>query len=221
MDQSALVDLLRTSPYFAQLGDDLLERIARESVVRTFAAGERIFTEGEGDGAAALYFVAGGVVRIFKVSLEGREQVLRLMQAGDSFADVPAFDGGPYPANADAFEAATLVIVPRETLWSTMRDHPEMALGALQIMAGRLRHMTSLVEDLSLRRVAGRVAKHLLSETGNVVMNQSQLAAMLGTSREMISRSLHAMADGGILELDGARVTVLDRDRLLEIAEAG
>ena len=90
--------------------------------------------------------------------------MLRLFHRGDSFADVAAFDGGPYPANADALEPTVILRVPRRALLALMREHPEIAIGALQVVAGRLRHMTSLVEDLSLRRVMSRIARLLLSE---------------------------------------------------------
>lgn len=221
MELTERIALLRSSAYFARLDEYIVERVARECVVQSLAPGQLIFSEGDSEGAAALHFVADGVVRIFKVSLEGREQVLRLMQAGDSFADVAAFDGGPYPANADAFERVTLLRVPRQILWSALSEHPTMALGALQIMAGRLRHMTSLVEDLSLRRVASRVAKHLLDDAAPVQLNQTQLAALLGASREMINRSLHALVEDGSIEVTSAGVRILDRRKLEEIAAAG
>src|SRR5688572_8705269 len=131
-------ELLRGSPYFARLEPAVRERIIRVMVARSYDAGERIFSEGDDEGAAALHFVDSGAVRIFKLSLEGREQVLRLMRPGDSFADVPVFDGGPYPANADALEPASVVSISRKALLAVMREHPEIALGALQVMAARL-----------------------------------------------------------------------------------
>jgi CRP/FNR family transcriptional regulator len=219
MSQTDRIALLRSIPYFAAASEGLAERVARECVERSFAAGERIFTEGENAGVASLHIVISGVVRIFKVSLEGREQVLRLMQQGDSFADVAAFDGGPYPANADPLEPSRLLLVPRSLLASALREEPDIALGALRIMAGRLRHMTALVEDLSLRRVTSRVAKHLLDDSVQVHLNQSQLAALLGTSREMISRSLHSLEDAGYIDLAGPRIRVLERERLAAVVD--
>src|SRR5262245_22327709 len=192
-------ELLRSSPYFARLDDAALEPLVRATQARSYSAGQRIFGEGDDEGAAALHIVAQGVVRIFKLSAEGREQVLRLMRLGDSFADVAAFDGGPYPANADALEPATVLALPRKALLDALRAHPELAIGAIQILAARLRHMTGLVEDLSLRRVMSRVAKLLYTYEGDLHLTQTQMAAMIGTAREMVNRSLHTLSDAGAI----------------------
>jgi CRP-like cAMP-binding protein len=221
MERERHLELLRTCPYFAQLSDELLQSVLGVVTVRQYEPGEAIFFEGDEAGNAALHIVESGVVRIFKVSLEGREQVLRLMREGDSFADVPAFDGGPYPANADALEASTVLRIPRQPLMALMQEHPDIALGALSNMASRLRHMTGLVEDLSLRRVMSRVA-HLLQENqGNANLTQSQMATMVGTAREMVNRSLNTLADRGIIELRGPEIVITDPERLGEIVESG
>lgn len=212
--------LLRGCPYFAELDAvalDAIDAVARE---RRVNAGQRVFSEGEGAGEAALHVVAHGLIRVFKLSSEGREQVLRLMRPGDSFADVPAFDGGPYPANSDALEPSVLLVIPRAALQELMRAHPQIALGALTVMAGRLRHMTALVEDLSLRRVMGRVAR-LLAEQGDTRLTQGQMATMIGAAREMVNRSLHALADAQVIALQEQQIVVLDRARLAEIVEGG
>jgi CRP-like cAMP-binding protein len=213
--------LLRGCPYFAELDDvtlDAIDALARE---RRFNAGQRVFSEGEGAGEAALHVVAHGLIRVFKLSSEGREQVLRLMRPGDSFADVPAFDGGPYPAHSDALEPSVLLVIPRAALQELMRAHPQIALGALTVMAGRLRHMTALVEDLSLRRVTGRVARLLLAEQGDTRLTQGQMATMIGAAREMVNRSLHTLADARAIALQGQQIVVLDQVKLVEIVEAG
>lgn len=214
-------DLLRKCVYFSVLPDYLLDALLSVSDKRTYEAGETIFLEGEGAGIAALHLVEEGTVRIFKVSLEGREQVLRLMRSGDSFADVPAFDGGPYPANAGALERSTVVVIPRVPLLDLMRRHPDIALGALNTMASRLRHMTGLVEDLSLRRVMSRVANLLLTNQGGANLSQTQMASMVGTAREMVNRSLNTLADRGIIELDGQAIGIIDQEALAEIVESG
>jgi CRP-like cAMP-binding protein len=219
MSISTGLDLLRLCPYFSSLDDNLLETVLAVSLKRTFQTGEALFHEG--DDNASLHIVESGTVRIFKMSLEGREQVLRLMRPGDSFADVPAFDGGPYPANADAQERSTVLVIPRQPLLQLMRSHPDIALGALATMATRLRHMTGLVEDLSLRRVMGRVANLLLTSQAEVQLSQSQMATMVGTAREMVNRSLNTLADQGVIELQGQQIMILDRDRLREIVDRG
>lgn len=214
-------ELLRSCVYFARLEPEILDRIALELQPRRLHAGERIFSEGDDEGAAALHLVESGIVRVFKVSLEGREQVLRLMHPGETFADVPAFDGGPYPANADALEAAVVYVLPRKSLLALMREYPEIAMGALQVMATRLRHMTGLVEDLSLRRVMARVARLILETEDSIHLSQSQMAAMVGTAREMVNRSLHTLEDRGVISLEGPSIVVRDRDALAAIVESG
>ena len=216
-DRSAL---LRGCPYFAELDADALTALAAVARERRVATGELVFSEGEGEGDAALHIVAHGRIRVFKLSSEGREQILRLMLPGDSFADVPAFDGGSYPANSDALEPSVLLVIPRAELLALMRARPQIALGALTIMAGRLRHMTGLVEDLALRRVTSRVARLLLTHD-DLRLTQGQMASMIGAAREMVNRSLHALAESGAIELHGSQVRVRDHERLREIGDLG
>lgn len=219
MSNERELELLRACPYFAALSDDLLERVLGVSSVKDYQEGELLFFEG--DTPASLHIVEHGTVRIFKVSFEGREQVLRLMRAGDSFADVPAFDGGGYPANADAMESSRVVVIPRAPLLELMREYPDIALGAMTTMAARLRHMTGLVEDLSLRRVMGRVANLLLTNEQHTHLSQTQMASMVGTAREMVNRSLNALSSKGLISVHGQVVTILDHEGLEEIVEGG
>lgn len=217
MPEESQRELLRACPYFKTLPDELLDLVLSVSRLDSFGVGEVLFLEG--DQNTALHIVETGTVRIYKVSAEGREQVLRLMRPSDTFADVPAFDGGPYPANADALEASTVLSIPREPLLDLMRIQPEIALGALGTMASRLRHMTGLVENLSLRRVMNRVANLLVNNDTGITFSQSQMATMVGTAREMVNRSLNALADQGVIELQGQNITIVDRERLSEIAQ--
>lgn len=221
MKRERHMELLRSCPYFAELSDDLLETLLGVVTVRSYAPGESIFFEGQAAGKAALHIVESGTVRILKISVEGREQVLRLMREGDSFADVPAFDGGGYPANAAALDASTVLTIPRQPLLALMRKHPDIALGALGTMASRLRHMTGLVEDLSLRRVMSRVAHLLQANQGGANLSQSQMASMVGTAREMVNRSLNSLADQQIIELRGQEIVIVDPERLSQVVENG
>lgn len=210
-------ELLRACPYFQSLPVELIDLVLSVTKVGTYDVGETLFFEGDPD--AALHIVESGTVRIFKVSMEGKEQTLRVMRPGDTFADVPAFDGGPYPANSDAMERATVLSIPREPMLDLMRIQPEIALGALSTMASRLRHLTGLVENLSLRRVMNRVANLLVNNQTGMTFSQSQMASMVGTAREMVNRSLNALAEQGVIELQGQNITILDHERLTEIAQ--
>lgn len=214
-------DLLLGTPYFASLDTAALDEVIAIAIARRYGQGQRLFTEGHNEGKCSLHIVDSGLVRVFKTSAEGREQVLRLMRPGEAFSDVPVFDGGSYPASADAVEPSTVLAIPRDGLMPLMERYPQIAVGALQNVASRLRHMTALVEDLSLRRVMSRVARLLLENPGEIHLTQSQMATMVGTAREMVNRSLHTLEDRGVIQLRGQEIIILDHAKLAEIIEAG
>jgi CRP/FNR family transcriptional regulator len=221
MSRDRYRELLRGTPYFAGLDDAALDDVVAIAIARRYGPGERIFTEDRDAGIASLHIVESGSVRVFKISSEGREQILRLMRPGDAFSDVPAFDGGAYPASADAQEPSTMLAIPRQALLDMMEAHPTIAIGALHNVAERLRHMTSLVEDLSLRRVMSRVARLLLEDEDAARLTQSQIAAMVGTAREMVNRSLHTLEDRGLIVTKGSRIEIVDAEGLAAIVEKG
>ncbi len=212
--------VLRSVSYFADLSDFEIEDISRSLDIRSFPAGAQIFFQGQGVGTASLHIVVEGSVRVYRSSTRGREQVLRMFHAGDTFAEVPVFDGGPYPVSADAIDDSVLALLSRRTLLNLMRLHPEIALSVIQTLASRQRHFANLIEDLSLRRVVSRVAKLLLTESSDS-LTQSQMAAMTGTSREMVNRSLHHLEDEGAIEIVDHQTRVNDPQLLSKIAEDG
>ena len=221
VDQQSLRDMLPTVPYFAMLSDHVLDDIARHTVLRQVEAGTQLFLRGEGHAEAPFFLVVEGAVRVYLTSLRGREQVLRLFHAGDTFAEVPLFDGGAYPASADAFTDVTLAVLPRRHMLRLMHDHPELAVGVVKVMAERLRHFNALVEDLSLHRVLSRVAHLLITEQADE-LNQTQMATMVGSSREMVNRSLHALEDDSVIAIgDDGEILILNPDRLNQIATEG
>jgi CRP/FNR family transcriptional regulator len=203
--------------YFTGLNDSICRDIMQRTVVRQYDKGAQIFLRGEASGEVPFYLILEGTVRIYVTSLRGREQVIRHFQPGETFAEVPLFDGGSYPANADAFTDVTLAILPRAQFLELMYRYPELAVGVVAVMADHLRHFARLVEDLSLRRVVSRVAHLLLSEQEEG-LTQAEMAAMIGSSREMVNRSLHQLEDKGVIELtDDGRVTIRDREQLNQI----
>jgi CRP/FNR family transcriptional regulator len=189
------VAALRAQPYFKALDDAELKQLARTLLECTFDKDETIFLEGA--PCQGLYIVREGSVKIYKLSPEGREQILTYVMTGGSFNEVAVFDGGPNPANVSAAEAATVWIVPRAVIMSLIERRPQIALAVIQNLGARLRHLVGLVEDLSLRQVSSRLAKLLLeTATGQErVMTQQEMAARLGTVREMIGRSLRQLED--------------------------
>ena len=174
-----IVRCLGKVPYFAGLDETKLAMLASQCRTRTLDLGETILLEGE--PAEGLYIVLSGKVRVYKSSPEGREQVLIVLAPGETFNDVPVFDGGPSPASADALAAGTGVcLVPGPVVAQLLTTGPVVAAGVAQVLATRLRHLTVLVEDLSLRQIIQRVARLLLDES----------------SRRFRLDSTHASGDG-------------------------
>lgn len=149
--------LLKEVAYFADLDDERRRALAREVRVRRYGAGERILAEGA--PCSGLGIVLAGHVKIFKLSEQGREQILRLVGPGRTFNDVPVFDGGANPGNVAAVEPAEIGMLARTRLLSLVEDEPAVARAVIRVLAARLRAMTLMVEDLALRGVTGRVAR--------------------------------------------------------------
>ncbi len=216
------VEFLKSVGYFSQLSLAGLEAVSQLVFEKKCRPGELIVFEGE--EARALYFIASGVVKVFKTSAEGKEQILAIARPGESFGDVPIFNGGLNPASAQAMGPVTLYGVEKGKMESILRDYPEVALSAIRVMAGRVRHLLSLVEDLSFKHVIGRVAKILLEYARDGTapgtrLTQRDMAAMAGTAREVVSRSLRALEDDAIITVERHRIVIVNKDALEKIAE--
>jgi CRP/FNR family transcriptional regulator len=222
-----MFDLLRRVPYFSGLSDELLAALAAVAIERRYARGEMIFLEGE--SCTALNVVARGEVKIFKVSPQGREQVLHQTGPGGTFNDVAALDGGPNPASAAATLDTVLLCIPRAELRRLTQAYPTLAWALIESLARRARHLVGMVEDLSLRSVKARLAKLLLAEAERAatltelnrgqMVTQAEMAARLGTVREMVGRALRELADERLISLDRHRIVIADRERLAMVAE--
>jgi CRP-like cAMP-binding protein len=150
---------LRLTPLFNELDEDAL---AARAIERRFQKGELLFVAGE--EAHGLYVVVEGAVRAFRESADGREQVVHVERAGATVAEVPVFDGGPFPSSVAAETDSTLLFIDKRDVRDLCREHPQIALAALKVLAGRLRRCAELVETLSLREVGQRLARLLLAE---------------------------------------------------------
>jgi CRP/FNR family cyclic AMP-dependent transcriptional regulator len=216
------VEALRRISLFTDLPQETLARLGRVAIRRTYEADEIIILEGAPCRAA--YFVAEGHVRASRISSEGREQVLARLGAGQGFNTVPPFQPcGVNHATVRAAEEVTVYAVTKEDFLRLVSEDARLVLALLQDFADRLDHLTDLVEDLSLRTVRGRLARFLLeqAEAGEVTATwtQTEIAARLGTVREMIGRTLRAFADAGLIQIDRQRIVLLNREGLE--AEAG
>jgi CRP-like cAMP-binding protein len=216
---------LRQIPLFAALGPEDLASVAAMTVERRYDRGDIILLEGDMGGA--LHYVHSGLVKVFKTSASGKEQVLRLIAAGHTFNDVPALDGGPNPASAAALEPGIIYVIGRTQLRQLIESRPEVAEAVVQTLATALRHLVALVEDLSLRNVTARVAKLLLDQEssereGNPRhrLTQQEMAALVGTAREVVGRALKELEVAGAIEMRQGRIFILNRDRLHLLASS-
>jgi CRP/FNR family transcriptional regulator len=206
------------SPFFEDLAPDDLAALASAMVQRQYPAGQVVLLEGA--ASSVLYVVQSGRLKLFKTSLRGREQVLRLLRPGDMFNEVAVFDEGPNPASAQAIEDCTLYLLRRRDLMRFVAERPGIALAILRTFAGRLREALALVEDLAFRDVTSRLAKILLEDRdgGAPRLTQELLAAMAGSRREVIGRALKALSQEGAVKLERGRIHVLDRQVLERLA---
>ncbi len=217
------VEFLKSIPYFSGLVPAELDSIRQLIFEKAVERGEVILLEGE--SAEVFFFVASGVVKVFKTSAEGKEQILSIVRPGESFNDVPIFDDGPNPASAQAMGPVVLYGVRKDGLKAILEDYPQVTLNIIKVLAERVRQLVSLVEDLSFRHVIGRVAKILLEYAGDETgrkprLTQQEMAAMAGTAREVVGRSLKALEEEGALRFDRHRIVITDKKALQEMVEA-
>lgn len=212
--------ILSRVPIFAELTPSQLSFVAQRIVVKQYDPGEVVFAEG--DPCAGLYIVERGHIRIFKSSPGGREQVLSIDGAGSSVAELPVFDGGPYPASGSAVDAATLLLLRKQDFQALCLAHPEVALKVLKVVGSRLRRLVGIIEELSFTTVRRRLASYLFrlarqegkrTDEGveiTLPSNNQELAAQIGTVRELVSRNLSRLQQEGILKVDARLVVVRD-----------
>lgn len=217
------IDFLKSTPYFSDLELADLDSITKFFFEKKAERGEMFLLEGELD--QVLYFVVSGAVKVLKTSADGKEQILNIARPGDSFNDAAVFDGSPNPAAAQAMGPVALYGIRKGDLETIIREHPKIALNAIKVLASRVRHLLSLVEDLSFKHVIGRIAKILLKYAGDGTgtgqrLTQQDMAAMAGTVREIVGRSLKDLEREGAIRLDHHRIIITDKEILEKIMEA-
>ena len=215
------VERLKSIPYFGGLSAAELESIKALVFEIEAERGELLLLEGE--PSEALYFVVSGAVKVFKTSPDGKEQILQIMRPGEAFNEVPVFDGGLNLASAQSMGPVVIYGIKKENLEAILRNHSKVALNAVRVLSQKLRHVVSLVEDLSFRHVNARVAKILLEYASDgsgagEKLTQQEMAAIAGTAREMIGRSLKELMDEGIIKLERHRIVIADKEALKKMA---
>lgn len=211
------IETLAAVPIFRGVPSDVQDEILRLCVEKTYARGESVFVQDE--PPSGLFVVWRGAVKIYKVGASGREQILEIEGPGRSVAELPLFDGLPYPASCAALEDTILLYLPAKTFHRLVATHPPLARAVIASLSKRLRHMVGLVEEISLKAVRERLAGLLTEwsaggDSFDLPLNNQEIASRIGTVREIVSRTFARMAHEGVLRIDGRRVTVLDPERL-------
>lgn len=200
----------------AQVGDEPVAALAAVAQRQSYAQGQTIFMERE--PVAGIFLIEDGVVKICRYALDGREHILTLLDSGETFNDVAALDGGPNPACAIAFSDVAVWRIDRADLQAIVTRYPRLAWALIENLAGRTRHLLGVVQDLAARSVRGRLARLLLeqattSEEGRtpIPLTQEEMAALLGTVREVVGRTLRGMAADGLIAVERQHIVIIDR----------
>jgi CRP/FNR family transcriptional regulator len=219
-ERTDLAAVLAKTALLSGLTPGELQLLSVRTVRKPFQSGELLFSEGE--PCHGLHIIARGKVRIFKTSIGGREQVLAVNTPGESVAELPVFDGGPYPASAMAIEATEIAFISRRDFQAYCMEHPEVALKVLATVGARLRRLVGIIEELSFTTVRQRLISALLrlaeSEGKHtprgvefqLPASHQELASQLGTVRELISRNLMRLQAEGLLDVDARQIVVKD-----------
>jgi CRP/FNR family cyclic AMP-dependent transcriptional regulator len=210
--------------YFSGLNAIELENIKRYFFEKNIPRGELLFMESE--PADSLYFLMAGVVKLFKTSAQGKEQIISLARPHDVLNDISIFDNGLNAVSAQAMSPVALYGIKKDSLQTVMQQYPQVTARIVKALASRTRQLIELVEDLSFKHVLGRVVKILLEYavdgTGSGQrLTQQEMAAMAGTAREVVARSLKALEERGLIGMERHRIKIKDKKALQDIiAEA-
>lgn len=212
--------VIADSQLFGGMPPEHLDEIERIAVRKEYSRSESVFFEG--DPGVGFYMVAKGKVKIFKTSLSGKEQILHIFGPGEPFGEVPVFHGQPFPAHATALEKTSLIFFPRKDFVELVHSMPSLVLNMLAVLSMRLRRFATQIENLSLKEVPARLAGYLLylsEEQGNkeqveLQISKGQLASLLGTIPETLSRIFARMSDEGLISVEGKKISLRNREGL-------
>ena len=220
------IDALRQTELFRDLDEHLLVALAARSHQRDLARGEVLFMMG--DIAQGLYVIVSGALRAYRTATDGREQIIHTERAGSTIGELPLFDGGPYPSTVAADEDSVVLFLDKDSVRHLFFAHPEIAVTALRVLSQRLRKCAELVERLSLRAVGQRLAQWLLDEANtrgqrsgdalelSLPLSREQIAARIGSVREVVSRAISRLDQEGLIHIEGHRIRIPDVNRLAD-----
>lgn len=215
------VDDIGKFKYFSGVESSRLAGLPQLFTRKNFVKGQTIVSEG--DTQRNLHFVNSGVVKVFKTSSEGKEQIIKIVRPGESFNDITVFGSGNSPYSALALGNTSIYWIHKNDLMPVMEKNWRIAQNALETLGDQARALLTLIEDLSFKNVTGRVAKILLQNSnpgpdGYQRLTQYEMAAMAGTAREVVGRSLKSLEENGIISLERHRIVIKDKEYLGKIA---
>ena len=222
------IDLLRRCPLFAGLREEELKRIRAIAIPKQVGKKEVLFSEGR--EAKGFYVILSGKIKLYKISPEGKEQILHVVSAPDAFAEAALFLEGTYPAFAEALMDSQLLFFPKRDFIQLIEKNPQLSINMIVSLSHFLKKFASLIEELSLKEVSSRIAKYLIdlslkqSKEGKgpreveLDLSKTQLASKLGTISETLSRTLAKMKAKGIIDVKKNRILILNRETLEELA---
>jgi CRP/FNR family transcriptional regulator len=222
-DLETVINLLVRIPYFSRVEADTLGLIAQSAVRRAYKADQVVLMED--DPSVGLFVVQDGWLKSVKTSLEGREQVIRVVGPGEVFNAIGALASDTNPGTVIALEPATVWILPRDDLLRMLQEHPSLTSMVIQALAERVQRLMEQVEDLSLRTVEARLARFLIeqAEVGSVLRKhwetQAELAARIGTVPNVLNRTLKQFSEEGLIRVDRQKIRILSPERLAAIAQ--
>lgn len=216
------LDALRRALFSREVSEEVLRGLLAQARTVHATRGEVLFLRGE--PCHGLYIVLEGAVRVYNSSSNGREQVIGVERSGSVIGELPLFDGGNQPYSAEAMSPSRLLFIPREHFLNVIHAHPELMQAALRALAIRVRRLLHLVEELSLHEVPERVARYLLSQAKErgacftLDYTHAELAAQLGTVREVVTRTLNRFRKAGWIAVQNGQITVTDPEALQALA---
>jgi len=218
------IDHLKSCNLFKELNQTELSSLEKITSVKNLTKGNILFFEG--DRADGFYLLLTGKVKIYKSSPDGKEQILHIIKPGQIFAEVAIFDKDSFPANCIAVDNSQILFFPKIEFINLIEKLPQISLKIIGSMSAFLREFTEIIENLSLKEVPSRIAAYLIKLSDNAKdqvvdldLSKTELAKHLGTLSETLSRGFRKLMDQGIILVDGQKITILDFDKLSDIAE--
>ncbi|NJC95219.1 MAG: hypothetical protein C3F07_06935 [Anaerolineales bacterium] len=215
VSKSEKLRTLSENPYFDELSDDILKEISIHTELREYRRGDVLFWEG--DVCAGLHIIESGSVKLYRISPQGRQYIIAILTEGATCNEVPAFDGGTNPVNVEALETTRVWVVDAQLLLKLVKAYPEFALKVLSKFGQNLRNFVGKVSEMAFYQVTHRLARLITELPTDGVRphwTQEQLAARLGTVREVVSRSLKELETSGAIRIEGRRIQIVDEDIL-------